>query len=220
MSALLNRERRARARRNRGQRRDAIVEAADHLFVRQPWPAVTLDYVGRRVGVGKGIASLHFATKEELFLEVLRKRLAAWFDDIEGALQAASRPLPARRFATTLANDLAERPELTRMLALLHNVVEQNVEVIPAQLFADWLRKRALALAGLIEERVGGFAPGEGAIFLRRLALVAVGTRQTAAPSGVFALALADEALDPFRADLRDELDELIARMLPAAEGR
>jgi AcrR family transcriptional regulator len=215
MTALLNRERRIRAREKRRRRHDEILAAGDHLFVRQPWPAVTLDIVGRRIGVAKGIASLHFATKEELFLEVLKQRLGAWFEHTEDVLERAGAPLEPERFAVALAADLAGRPELTRLLALLHNVVEQNVEVIPVQLFTDWMRKRALALAGLIESRVSGFEAGAGAAFLRRLALVALGMRQTATPSGVFALALQDEALEPFRADPGDELHELIRRILP-----
>ncbi len=50
MSALVNKERRARAKESRRQRRRKIVEAAAHLFVRQPYATVTLDFVGRRIG--------------------------------------------------------------------------------------------------------------------------------------------------------------------------
>ena len=215
MSALLNKERRAKAREKRRMRRDEILAAADHLFVRQPWPAITMDNVGRRIGAAKGIASLHFPTKEELFLEVLKSRLAAWFDWAETWLAQAPEPISAEEFAATLAEDLAGRAELTRMMALLHNVVEQNVEVMPAQFFSDWLLRRSLGLAELIERRCAGFNPGDGAVFLRRLALVAIGLRQTAAPSGVFALALQDDSLNPFRTSVREELRELVRRILP-----
>ena len=214
MSALLNKERRIRARAKRQMRRDEILAAADHLFVRQPWPAVTLDNIGRRLGVAKGIASLHFPTKEELFLEVLKRRLTEWFEWTETWLKETPAPIPGEEFARTLAADLAKRVELTRMMALLHNVVEQNVEVMPVQFFTDWLRRRSLALAGLIEDRCDGFGPGDGAVFLRRLAVVAIGLRQTAAPSGVFAIALQDDGLEPFRVELDEELIEIVRRML------
>lgn len=210
MTALLNKKRRAQAREKRQNRRDEILAAADHLFVRQPWPAVTLDNIGRRLGVAKGIASLHFPTKEELFLVVLKRRLAEWFEWNENWLTEAPAPLRAEEFATNLALDLAGRAELTRMMALLHNVVEHNVEVMPVQFFTDWLRRRSLALADLIEERCDGFSPGDGAAFLRRLAVVVIGLRQTAAPSGVFAIALSDDALEPFRVDLREELVAMV----------
>ena len=64
------------------------------------------------------------------------------------------------------ADDLAARPTLTRLLAVLHNTLEQNVEVMSAQDFVDWLRERALATGRLIEEHCAAFEPGDGPVFL------------------------------------------------------
>jgi len=217
MSALVNKERRARAKRNRRERRRRIIEAAAHLFVRQPYAAVTLDYVGRRIGVAKGIASVHFATKEELFLEVLREALSRWFDEIEEKLRlSGGTALDGPALASLLADDLAGRPDLTRLLCLAHNVIEQNVEIMPAQLVLDDARERALALAATLERRCSALAPGEGTAFLRRLAVLVVGLRQTANPSGLFSALLQDESVEPFRAELRDELRFLVGRLLAA----
>ena len=58
MCALINHERKARAKANREKRRDAILEAGRRLFSRQPYGNLTLDIVGRRIGVAKGLASL------------------------------------------------------------------------------------------------------------------------------------------------------------------
>lgn len=215
MSALVNKERRARAKENRRQRRRRIVEAAAHLFARQPYSAVTLDYVGRRIGVGKGIASVHFATKEELFLEVLREALSRWFDEIETKLGAGGAPLDRSALASLLAEDLSGRPDLTRLLCLAHNVIEQNVEIMPAQLALDDALARALRLAKTLERRCSAVGPGEGPAFLRRLAMLVVGLRQTANPSGLFAALLQDEAVKPFRAKPSEELRFLIERILP-----
>jgi len=216
MSALVNKERLARAKQHRRRRRRRILDAAAHLFVRQPYAAVTLDYVGRRIGVAKGIASVHFATKEELFLAVLREALSSWFDEIEKRLcEGGDAPLDGPALASLLADDLAGRPDLTRLLSLAHNVIEQNVEILPAQLFLDDVRERALALAATLERRCSALGPGEGPAFLRRLAAVIVGLRQTANPSGLFAALLQDESVAPFRAELREELRFVVRRLLP-----
>lgn len=219
MSALVNKERRSRAKESRRQRRRKIVEAAARLFVRQPYATVTLDNIGRRIGVAKGIASVHFGTKEELFLEVLREELSRWFDEITAKLDAGGEPLGRTALASLLADDLAGRPDLTRLLCMAHNAIEQNVEMLPAQLFLDDLRERSLALAATLERRCSILQPGEGAAFLRRLAAIVVGLRQTANPSGLFAALLQDEAVGPFRAELRDELETLIPRILTDPEG-
>jgi len=215
MSALVNKERLARAKQNRRERRRRIVEAAAHLFVRQPYATVTLDYIGRRIGVGKGIASVHFATKEELFLEVLRDALSRWFDEITEKLDGSGEPLDRTALASLLADDLAGRPDLTRLLCMAHNTIEQNVEIMPAQVFLDDARERALELAERLERRCSALGPGEGAAFLRRLAVLVIGLRQTANPSGLFAALLQDESVEPFRAELRGELRFLIERILP-----
>jgi hypothetical protein len=131
-------------------------------------------------------------------------------------LRDAAEPIEGSSLASRLADDLAGRPTLTRLLAVLHNVIEQNVEVMPAQNFVDWLRERSLSVGRLLEERCTGFGPGDGAVFLRRLAVVVTGLRQTASPSGIFSALLLDEAFAPFDVGLREELESLIKRILPA----
>jgi AcrR family transcriptional regulator len=215
MAALLNKERRERAKQARRKRREETVEAAAHLFVRQPYSDVTMDTIGRRIGVAKGLASLHFATKEDLFLEVLKRELTAWFDHTERWLNSGPGPIEGPALVRFLAEDLAGRSDLTRLLAVLHNVLEQNVEVISAHDFVDWLRDRALALGRRLDDRCAGFQVGDGAVFLRRLAVFAVGLRQTASPSGIFAALLLDEELAPFKTGQREELEHLISRVLP-----
>jgi AcrR family transcriptional regulator len=215
MTPLLDKEKRARAQAARRRRREEIIAAASHLFVRQPYSDITLDTIGRRIGVAKGLASLHFPTKEDLFLEVLKRELSAWFDVVERRLQDGGDSVDTDRLTEIFVTELAERPTLTRLLAVLHNVVEQNVEVLSAQDFVDWMRERALALGQLLDERCADFEAGDGAVFLRRLAVVAIGLRQTASPSGIFAALLLDEAFAPFEVGLEEELRSLIGRILP-----
>ena len=179
----------------------------------QPGADARIDVLEPDRVVGRATAKLN------LFLEVLRKALSRWFDEITAKLDAGGEPLDRTALASLLADDLAGRPDLTRLLSLAHNAIEQNVEILPAQLFLDDLRERALALAATLERRCSVLGPGEGATFLRRLAAIVVGLRQTANPSGLFAALLQDDAVGPFRAELRDELETLIARVLPGPAG-
>jgi AcrR family transcriptional regulator len=215
MGTLLNKARRAKAQETRRNRRGAILEAAAALFEKQPYDVVTLDTIGRRVGVAKGLASLHFSTKEELFLEVMRSQLASWFDAMERHLQEAHDPLERGPFIDILTAELTGRLGMTRLLCVLRNVMEQNVDILPAQNFLGWLRKRVVSLAQTIEQRCPAFGPGEGAPFIRRLGAVVVGLRQPALLSGVFQALMEDEELAPLRADPDEELRTLIARIMP-----
>jgi AcrR family transcriptional regulator len=215
MSALVNRERRAKARETRRKRRAAILEAAAELFEKQPFESITLDIVGRRVGVAKGVASLHFPTKEELFLEVIRIELGAWFDAVDDRLREARKQLGKESFIDLLTDEILGRPAMTRHLCVLRSVMEQNVEILPAQNFIDWLRKRTVSTAGEIERRCSGFRAGEGIPFLRRLAAVVVGIRQTGVLSGVFQALMDEDQMAALRADPEKELRLLIGRIMP-----
>jgi AcrR family transcriptional regulator len=211
--ALINHERKARAKANREKRRDAIIEAGRRLFSRQPYGSLTLDIVGRRVGVAKGLASLHFATREELYLEVLRRELDLWFDFMESMLGKRRGRIEAGALGRRIAEDLASRPELTGMLRSWHCALEENVEVMPAQTFAEWLSRRATSLGALLDRRCAGFTEGDGPVFLRRLAAVVVGLHQTSALSGIFGAILLDDAYGPLRAEPAAELRAIVTRL-------
>ena len=196
--------------------RRMLSEALFELIQAKDYDSITIQEITDQADVHRATFYLHFATKEELFLEVFKRALARWFDEIGKKLEAGGdTPLDRKTLAQMLADDLAGRPELTRLLGLAHNVVEQNVEIMPAQLFMDHLRQRSLALAATLERRCDALGPGEGAPFLRRLAAVVIGLRQTANPSGLFAALLQDESLAPFRAELGQELRFMIERILP-----
>lgn len=215
MSALVNKERRAKALASRRKRHGAILQAAVELFETQSYNSVTLDAIGRRIGVAKGIASLHFATKEEIFLEVMKSELTSWFDGVEARLREAGDHLEREPFIDLLTAELSARPRMTRLLCVLRNVMEQNLEILPAHNFLGTLRKRTISLAETIEQRCAAFGPGEGAPFLRRLGVIVVGLRQPALLSGVFQALMEDEGMDRLRADPDEELRTLIGRIMP-----
>jgi AcrR family transcriptional regulator len=214
MSALLDKNRIARAKMARREKRRAILEAAGHMFARQPYEELDLDAIGRRAGVSKGIASLHFNTKDELFLEVLRGELGEWFGAVERRL-SADPPVDGEALAGMLVEELERRSGLARLMILLHNALEKSVEILPAQNFVHWMRDRTLSLGEILEREVAGFGPGTGAPFLRRLAVVVIGLHQTANLSGVFSAILQDDDMSELHADLDGELRSMIRGVLP-----
>jgi AcrR family transcriptional regulator len=217
MSALLNREKRDRARKARGKQRQELIKAAAHAFEKQPYADVKLDAIGRGAGLSGGMASVHFASREELFIEVLRGEIDHGFDALRELLDAAPDDLDGAALADLLAGELAGRPRLTRLIGVLPNALEQNVEILSAQFLVDKVRDRTSELGREFERRCAGFAPGSGAVFLRRLAVLLVGLGAGSNLSGVFAAVIDAEELPFFKVDLQDELRVLIRRILPEA---
>ena len=80
MGRLIDPEKRARAKSKRIERKSRILKVARSTFSKLPFVEVTLDSIGQRADVDRGVASMYFRSKEELFLRVLREELADWYD--------------------------------------------------------------------------------------------------------------------------------------------
>lgn len=90
-------------------REEAIIEAARELFVRHGYDAMSMDDVASRVGVSKATLYNHFASKEELVIEVI---IAA-----------------IRQGEATLASLSPDVPAINRLQALIGACVESRVEL-------------------------------------------------------------------------------------------
>lgn len=176
---LLDRDRQKRARDERKRAHALILRAARDLFLEHPYEEVRLDAVSAKAGVKKGIPSLLFESKEGLFLRV-------FLTDLRGWCERACEALGERRGAgegaavAVLAGLLAGHPEFGRLLALLHNALERNLDPATVVEFSTHFRD-ATGQAGEAIEAVcnGSMKPGAGATCLARL---------LASASGLFAM--------------------------------
>ena len=66
---------RARSPQDKGLRRTHLIAAATRLFADADFDAVTIARVAEAAGVAKGTAYIYFATKETLFLELVRAEM-------------------------------------------------------------------------------------------------------------------------------------------------
>ncbi len=62
---------------SRGNRAPALIEAAEELFFARGYAGTTMEQVSRRAGVSKRTVYLYFKNKDELFLSVASRGLAA-----------------------------------------------------------------------------------------------------------------------------------------------
>lgn len=207
-------ERRRRARRPEAKedRRREIKDAARALLDKgTPLDAITMADALGRAGLSKGTGYLYFPTKEALFLEVLADELDAWFDALPGALDGAA---TAEALARALARSLLSRPRLLDLLAVLHAVLERNLDAGSAHAFKSFLCTRMTALDATLRPRFAGFAPGDVARLLLRTHALVVGLVGMTRPAPVVAEVLAEPALAPLRVDLAAELEGTLAALL------
>ncbi len=216
MGRLINREKRERAKRERAEKKRRILEEARTTLMRMPFVEVTLDTIGQHAHVERGVASMFFRTREELFLLILRDELEEWFDALEGELAGsgdrAGRSDPVRM----IARSLAERPELCRFLSLLPVVLEQNMEAMEVFRFQLRRKDRMLEVGGLIDGAADGLEPGTGFRLLHTAQLLVTGLEMAARPRGAAAFERTDPDFAGFWIDLDDELERLLRAALPA----
>lgn len=206
---------RARKDEDKQARRHAILVAAARMIQSHPFSEITMAEVARTCGLAKGTLYLYFHSKEALFLAALEEELAEWFIDLTVRLAALD---PSRdeveRLAELIASTLAARPTLNDLLALVHNVLEQNIEPDVALAFKRMLLERLTLGGRALESVLPRLAPGTGMRLLLRIYAVVVGLRQMADPSPAVAKVLELPEMAPLRVDFQRDLADTIVQLV------
>src|SRR5512145_742438 len=80
------------ARRDPEARRQAILDAALHVFAAEGFAAARLDHVADKAGVAKGTIYLHFKDKQDLFEQMVREAVSPVIARLEALAQLPDLP--------------------------------------------------------------------------------------------------------------------------------
>jgi AcrR family transcriptional regulator len=214
MGRLIDPERRARAKRQRVEKKARILTEARSTFSRLPYVEVTLDSIGQRADVDRGVASMFFRSKEELYLRVLREELDDWYSALDTELGGVDDGISQSEVAELLARSLSERPELRRFLSFEALVLEQNVDAMAAFRFQRWRRDRMVAVAERLDRKVDGLAEGDGIRLLHRIQILTTALQPAAEPRGAATYEVGDPDFAVFDLDFEAELKRFVVAML------
>ena len=140
--------------------------------------------------------------------------LEGWFGEMERAFRDLPLQVSPEVFAARVAASLTARPLLTRLLAVLHSALEQNVDVATAAAFKRGVRDLTVPAGEALERRLAMLRPGDGVRFLMRLNALVMGLYPMATPSPVVAEALRAPDLSAMIVNFETELSESVAAML------
>src|SRR6187397_2462049 len=112
----------ARAKRS-AERRDAILAAALDEFAARGFAATRLDDVAKRAGVAKGTIYLHFADKETLFQELIRRELGPVVAALD---QASHAEIPLRQITDRLIEVFVREIFETRRKDVIRLVITEG----------------------------------------------------------------------------------------------
>ncbi len=213
MTALINRERREAARQALAERRQALLETARHLFATRPYGDITLAAIERQAGVPEGTGELLFASREQLFLDLMADAVHAWCRTVLAEL--ANRPsLTTGELATLLARTLARHPLLTRCASQLAAAVERVVEVSVVWHFQHRVGEALAEVQREIRSRCPTLGPGLARVLPLWVFVLACGLEPLAHAAGGVATALVDPSLSDFAVDFETELAAMLTALL------
>ena len=194
-------------------RRADILKVALHRFTVTPYESLSMADTADQAGLAKGTLYLYFKSKEEMFLSIYTQQLAAWFDELDQGLQPGGDTSVAG-FLKLLGDSLVSRPELLRLIAILHTQLESKVDAATARRFRLWLDERQRATGALLEKRALFLKPGQGAELLRQIHVLVIGFQHLAEPAGGMREALAAPDMAAHRVPLRESLLRTINTLL------
>lgn len=168
---------RARKQEDKQARRAAILEAAATLLLTTPFSSITMAELARHCQLAKGTLYLYFMSKEALFLAMLEQELALWFDDLAQRLRGTA-AIDAERFGLIFAASVGHRDRLTHLLAIVHTILERNVDRDTVVAFKRTLKHKVLGSGRIIESVVPGVRPGQGTALMLRMHALVIGLRQ------------------------------------------
>ena len=195
-------------------RRTGILQVAMQRFASTSYEALSMANIATEAGVAKGTLYLYFQSKEELFLALYEQELDDWFDELDTALSGEQRTGSIDGLLQLVSESLARRPAFLRLIAILHTVLERNVDHATALRFKQRLRDRVLHTGGLLEQQLPFLQPGQGAELLLKIDALVIGFQHLAEPSEVLRQVLAQPDMALFRVDLETQLLSTLRTLL------
>ena len=195
-------------------RRAEILQVALQRFQDTPYAELSMAGTAEEAGVAKGTLYLYFKSKEQLFLAIYTQELDAWFTELDRRLGAAGGEASIAGFVALVGESLKSRPALLRLIAILHTVLEQNVDYASAHQFKTWLKARVEQSGALLEKHLPFLTSGQGAGLLLKINALVIGFQHMAEPSPVMRAVLEDDNLAMLRVDLESSLLETLSTLL------
>lgn len=195
-------------------RRADILKVALHRFSLMPYESLSMADTADEAGVAKGTLYLYFRSKEEMFLAIYTDQVNGWFDAMDAELGKAKGEASISAFVKFMGESLGACPQLLRLTAILHTVLEQNLDHTTARSFRSWFKGRIEKSGSLLERYLPFLEAGQGARLLLKIDALIIGFQHMATPGGAMREVLQEDDMALFRVDMREQLLETLRTLL------
>ena len=107
------------------RKREEIVDACEQLYQTMSFKEITLKEIGKITSFSRPTIYNYFETKEEIFLALFKREYDRWNEDLQSINEENER-LTKAQLAEKIAQSLAERPQLLKLLSMNNFDMEAN----------------------------------------------------------------------------------------------
>ena len=107
------------------QRREEIINACEQLYQTTSFREITLKEIGKITSFSRPTIYNYFETKEEIFLALFKREYDRWNEQLTEILNENDR-LTKEELSDKIAQSLADRPQLLKLLAMNNYDMEEN----------------------------------------------------------------------------------------------
>ena len=107
------------------RKREEIVDACEHLYQTMSFKEITLKEISKITSFSRPTIYNYFETKEEIFLALFKREYDRWNEDLQSIYEENER-LTKAQLSEKIAQSLAERPQLLKLLSMNNFDMEAN----------------------------------------------------------------------------------------------
>ena len=107
------------------RKREEIVDACEQLYQTTGFKEITLKEISKITSFSRPTIYNYFETKEEIFLALFKREYDRWNEDLQSIYEENER-LTKAQLAEKIAQSLAERPQLLKLLSMNNFDMEAN----------------------------------------------------------------------------------------------
>ena len=107
------------------RKREEIVDACEQLYQTTSFKEITLKEISKITSFSRPTIYNYFETKEEIFLALFKREYDRWNEDLQSINEENER-LTKAQLAEKIAQALAERPQLLKLLSMNNFDMEAN----------------------------------------------------------------------------------------------
>jgi AcrR family transcriptional regulator len=184
------------------QRFQHIVDTTERLFEDSNFHEITMAKIAEKAGLAKGTLFIYFQTKEDVFLSLAEQKIKQWSGLVANLLEdtRAKKDIQVDEFIDILITSL-DNKVLVKLLAIMDDTLEQNIDFIRAVQFKTFLRGIMIDLGKSIEAIFPKLRQGDGMILLNQFFICFIGAYKVSTPSAVVRQVVKQPGLEIFDKD-------------------